>query len=226
MSAGAMTTRRSRIPATARASVRLARWRRGRRLALLALVLLGVSILFGYAGVFGYRGDDWAAFDRRQCRVVRVVAGGTVVVRAATADAADASDASEVTVRLLGVAAPAAGEHWAAEARQALAARVEGKAVTLRLEATQTRAADGALLAYVYATDADDLNLAVLRDGHAYADRRRPHSWQQQFDQAETDARLKKRGLWRAVTESQMPAWRQDWLAQQRQRRQERVGRR
>jgi endonuclease YncB( thermonuclease family) len=105
-----------------------------------------------------------------------------------------------------------------------LAARAEGKDVTLRIGPTQTRAADGALLAYVYAPDADGLNLGLIRDGHAYADRRRPHAWAQQFEQAETDARLKRRGLWRTVTEPQMPPWRQDWLDRQRQRRQQRLG--
>jgi endonuclease YncB( thermonuclease family) len=200
--------------------VRLARWRWGRRIALAAVLLLVVSILLGWAGLFGYHGDDWSAFDRRRCRVVRVVSGDTLVVR--PADGSD--EPADVTVRLAGVAAPAAGEYWAEEGRQALAGRVAGKDVVLRLEPAQTRAADGALLAYLYLTSEDDLNLSLIRDGHAYADRRRPHSWQQQFDQAETEARLKRRGLWQAVTEAQMPPWRQDWLRQQRQRRQERAG--
>lgn len=220
MSPGAPPTRRPRGPAVARASVRLARWRRGRRLAWLALFVLAASVLVGYAGVFGYGGDDWARFDRRRFRVVHVVAGDTLVVRPADGP----SDAPKVTVRLAGVAAPAAGEHWAAESRLGLAARAEGKDVTFRLEATQTRAADGTLLAHAYAADADHLNLSLVRDGHAYADRRQPHAWQQQFEAAETDARLKRRGLWQAVAEPQMPPWRREWLAAQRQRRQERVG--
>src|SRR5215217_4545941 len=135
MSAGALPTRRPRVPAAVRASVRLARWRWGRRAAWVALFLLAASVVLGYAGVFGYHGDDWSAFDRRRCRVVRAVAGDTLVVRLADG----AADGPEVTVRLLGVAVPAAGEHWSAESRQALAGRAEGKDVTLRLEATRTR---------------------------------------------------------------------------------------
>ena len=83
-----------------------------------------------------------------------------------------------------------------------------------RLEPTQTRDKYRRLLAYLYVSDNENLNLSLVHDGQAYADRRFPHTLKPQFEQEENDARTKKRGLWKEVTESQMPAWRQKWLAQ------------
>jgi endonuclease YncB( thermonuclease family) len=68
-------------------------------------------------------------------------------------------------------------------------------------------------MAYVYLTDGDNLNLDLIHDGEAYADRRTTHSLHSPFEAAENEARNKKRGLWREVTKEQMPAWRQQWMA-------------
>ena len=38
-----------------------------------------------------------------------------------------------------------------------------------------------------------------------------------QFERAESEARKARRGLWKDVKEDQMPPWRRDWLARQRQ---------
>ena len=45
------------------------------------------------------------------------------------------------------------------------------------------------------------------------------HDQRPQFEQAENEARQKKRGLWKSVRESDMPAWRQDWLKALREKR-------
>jgi len=102
--------------------------------------------------------------------------------------------------------------HWAERSRTYLQARIEGKSVTLRLEPIETRDRDDRLLAYVYLTDGDCINLDLIRDGQAYADRRFKHSYRPQYEQAENEARKKDRGLWKGLTEAQMPAWRRVWL--------------
>jgi endonuclease YncB( thermonuclease family) len=149
-------------------------------------------------------GDDWSRFDRRSFTVGRVINGGTIELAL--------PDGTGAEVRLLGIDAP---EHGAQAARDELKARAEGKVVALRLEPTETRDGDGRLLAYVYPDDAEDLNLAMVRDGFAYADRRTDHTYRRAFEQAEAEARRRGRGLWRDVTEARMPAWRREWLRRQ-----------
>jgi endonuclease YncB( thermonuclease family) len=166
-------------------------------------------------GLIG-RPDDWAAFDRRRVHVVQVVSGDTLLIQSGNAT-------GEIRVRLVGVAAPQGTEHWARESQQALARRLDGRDALLRLETTQTRSADGAVLAYVRLTDLDGVNLEMIRDGEAYVDPRVAHSLKNQFEQAESDARKKRRGLWKSLTDEQMPDWRQKWLAEQREAKRRRA---
>jgi micrococcal nuclease len=156
-------------------------------------------------------GDDWSRFDRRSFAVRRVIDGDTVELAP--------PDGGAVEVRLLGIDAPSLdGEHGAEAARDELRARAEGRTVALRLEPTETRDGNGRLLAYAYLDDAENVNLALVRDGFAYADRRSVHTFRRAFEQAEAEARRRGRGLWRDVTEARMPAWRQEWLRRQKTR--------
>ena len=93
--------------------------------------------------------------------------------------------------------------------------RIEHKPVTLRLEQTETRDRYKRLRAYVYVSDSENLHLDLVRSGQAYADRRFRHSMKGQFERAEREARKARRGLWKDVTESQMPTWRREWLGRQ-----------
>jgi micrococcal nuclease len=190
-------------PTTIERRLKLRRW--ARRCVFVLSALLVASVLAGRAGLLGRAGDDWAAFDRKSFDVSDVIDGDTMTV-------SSDGGVSKTRVRLVGVDAPDEGAHGSAEARQHLVALALGKRVTLRLEPTQTRAADGTLLAYAYLTEKDNLNLLLVRDGHAYADRRATHSFQSVFDQEEAEARRKARGLWASLQESQMPPWRQQWL--------------
>ena len=194
---------------------RLVRWRRIRRAVYALGGVLALTIVLSQTGVVGRAGDDWSRYERRAVRVVRVLNGGTLLVRS--------TGGSETALQLVGVDAPGAAatnpDYWGAESRLELAARVEGREATLRLEATQTRSAEGSLLAHVYLNDTEHVNLELLRAGSAYADRRSPHALSAQFEQAENEARGKRRGLWKNVTESQMPAWRQNWLRDLREKR-------
>ena len=193
-------------------SSQLRRHRTVRRFTLAGLVVLALSAVLDRTGAFRYDGDDWRAFDHKSFVVTHVADGDTINVR-------PSAGGSETRVRLLGVDTPElhsqshpGADYWAREAMRYTASRVEGRAVTLRLEPTKTRDKYRRLLAYVYLGDADIFNLDLVRDGEAYADRRFPHSLRSQFEQAEGEARKKARGLWKDVTESQMPPWRQEWL--------------
>jgi micrococcal nuclease len=164
------------------------------------------------AGLFGYQGDDHARFDQRRASVIEVIDGDTVRI-------AD-DDGPPLPARLLGIDAPELPDaHWAPKAHAYTAARLKDRTVTLRLDPLQTRDADGRLLAYLFITDGDCLNVDLARDGQAYADRRLSHSLRTLIESAETEARRKGRGLWKDVTESQMPAWRQAWLEELQRRR-------
>lgn len=197
----------------------LRRRRRLRGTAFVGLIVLALSAVLDRAGAFRYDGDDWRTFDRKSFVVTHVSDGDTLTVRPPAGGA-------ETKVRLLGVDTPelrsqsrAGSDYWARRAMRYTESRVERKTVTLRLEPTRTRDKYRRVLAYVYLGDDVNFNLDLVRDGAGYADRRFPHSLRRQFEQAENDARRKGRGLWKGVTESQMPPWRQQWLKQRRVRR-------
>lgn len=180
------------------------------------MILLGCSSALDNRGAFNYRGDDWANFDHRACLVTKVIDGDTVDVRADRGGA-------EARVRLLGVDAPELHDrqtnkpdYWADRAAGYLQARAQGKQAVVRLEPTKTRDKYGRLLAYLYVGDNENLNLTLVRDGQAYADRRFPHTYKSQFEQEENGARTKGRGLWKDVKLDQQPAWRRRWLSEAR----------
>lgn len=192
---------------------------RRRRLVMLAgYLLLGLvfaAALLDHGGSRTGR-DDWTRFDHQAFTVSHVVDGDTLHIRG--------SDSIETKVRLIGIDAPemidpTTGQpaHWAEQARNYVLARAEGKPVTVQLEPVQTRDRYGRLLAYIYLTDSECLNLALVRDGQAFADRRFRHSWRPQYEMAENEARKKQRGLWNDLSEHQMPTWRRNWLNSRRE---------
>ena len=206
------------VPDTVTRALRRRRWTR--RGVVVALLLLALSTLLDRFGVFYYRGDDWGNYHQQAVAVTSVVDGDTLRVRRSPM-------ADDEPVRLLGVDAPemkrdgrGPPDHWGPEATAYLKRALAGGTVTLRLDSTQTRDKYQRLLAYVYLGDAaENVNLSMVREGHVYAHRSFPHSLGRQFEQAEDDARGKSRGLWAEVRESQMPPWRQRWLADLRERR-------
>lgn len=190
-----------------------------RRRKLLAgagyLLIVALASLFAVEH-FGPRSirarDDWSAFDHQSFVVSKIVDGDTIHIRRSDTN-------EETTVRLLGIDAPemidpATGRpaHWSDRATSYMQARAGGKTVTIRLEPIETRDTYNRLLAYVYLSDTDCLNIAMVRDGHAYAHRRFRHSYRPQYEQAESEARTKLRGLWKDITEDLMPPWRRAWL--------------
>src|SRR5207253_5457688 len=113
------------------------RLRRRRLLKLVALMALGLLLILSvldHAGAFGYRGET---LDRQQVEVLAAVDAETVRVK---------TRAGQEEVRLLGVNAPAAGDHWSSEALRYTTARLVGRTVTLRVEPTQMRDERGQIL--------------------------------------------------------------------------------
>src|SRR2546423_8049434 len=119
-------------------------WARRRRLlrwtAALLLVAFGAAVLLDHLGYFAYHGDDWRRFDGRSFPVSRIIDGRTFDITA---------DRDEVTVALLGIDSATASH----VGRQSLAARIEGRSVTLKLEPLQTRDSEGRLIAWAYLGD-------------------------------------------------------------------------
>lgn len=171
----------------------------------LALLLL-LAIVAERAGVFRPTGGDWERFDRKSFIASEVVDGDTLWIE---------GQGERERIRLIGVDAPEHDAHWGDRATAYARSRAQGKPVIINLQETQTRDRYGRLLAYVYLSESESLNLAMIRDGHAYADRRFSHPLRGQFEAAENEARKAKRGLWKEVTVEQMPEWRRKWLERQ-----------
>ncbi len=181
------------------------------RIIISAAVLVAVAIVVDHFGWFGFRGNDWERFAGKEFPVSHVLDGQTLMV--------EVDWSQQERVRLIGVYAPRLGssesepgEHFAQESMKYARARAAGQKVVLQLDPIGTRDKDGVLLAQVYLSDSEMLNLSMLRFGMAYADRRAKHSMSRQFEQSENEARTKRSGLWKELTDDRMPDWRKQWL--------------
>lgn len=166
------------------------------------LCLIAVTV----AGLTSVPPSDWRRFDHHSFKVQAVQSGDTFQIEG-------------TRVCMLGVQAPALLDastgkpaHGSEASLKYLTARLSDQTVTLRFDTLQTRDRSGALLAYVYLADVDCINADAVKDGMVYADRRSAHAFHTQYEQAENDARKKQRGLWKGLTEDEMPAWRRSWL--------------
>lgn len=156
-------------------------------------------------------GDDWTRFDRKNFPASEILSGDRLCIRE--------TSGLQVNVQLIGVVALESNQPWAEEAKQALFDRVSGRTVLLRLPSLQPRTPDGVLRAYLYLPDsAVSVNDLLVADGHVYADRRITHAMHKQFEQAEAEARRKKRGFWKEMRDDQQPDWRKAWLKSLRER--------
>lgn len=171
---------------------------------LLLLLVVGASYLSHRASA-----SDASSLDGQSVFVDRVIDGDTLVVRA---------DRSVYRLRLRGIDAPniEPPSHWCENAKRYLEARVGGKPVVLKFDPPQTHDTDGNLLGFAYVNDGECINLSLVRDGQAYADRRSDCFLRSQLEQAETRARQKQTGLWKAIRDDQQPGWRREWLARNR----------
>ena len=193
--------RASSIPALLR------RRRRVRGFVFSLIALLAVSVVSCRFTESSKAAGDWAVYDQKPFIVRHVFDGDTI-------DIEPTNGGARTKVRLIGIDAPEVNDYWNEASTRYATARADDKPVTIRLEPTRSRDKYGRLLAYVYLSDRESLNLALVRDGQAYADRRFRHTLAAQFEQAENAARKKGTGLWKDVHQQQMPQWRQRWLAE------------
>lgn len=199
-------------PVTARPVRRaVRRWRHTRWGATAAAVLLTFSVVCDHSKVITPGASPAPELDGRAAHVSRVLDGDTFEIF---------DRGRKERVRLVGVDCPKSGHngspdaYWGPQATQYTRTRCEGKDVVLKFNGTETRDRSGRLLAIVYLSDTETLNLAVVRDGQAYVDRRFTSLVRPALARAEADARKAGRGLWQSVRDDQQPAWRQKWLQQ------------
>ena len=188
----------------------LRRRRRYRRITYAGLILLALSAVLDRAGVFRYSGNDWRALrpqvvrrhPRRRRRHDRRPPAGR---RRRDPRPPDRR-------RRPGAASRDDGRRATGPPKPRLPAqRADGKTRHPPPRADRNPRPLQRLLAYVYVGDTDNLNLDLVRDGHAYADRRFPHSMRPQFERArERSPTGRPRDCGRTCEESQMPAWRRD----------------
>ena len=186
------------------------RWRNKRIVGLAALVVLVAAGWFERAYLRPPTGNDHARYHNRSFKVVRVLDGDTLDL--------DARDGKYPTtrVRLWGVDTPELahdGEpaaHFGSEAQAFAARTLAGREVYIVLAPEQTRGLYGRLLAYVFLERGGGMfNEMLLEEGYAYADLRFDHLYKPQFIQADKRARRAGVGLWREVTLTDMPEWKQ-----------------
>ena len=179
--------------------------RKAAYLVVAAVVLAGL-ILADRAGLFGFiPKGDWEKYHNKQFKVVYIVDGDTLDV--------DCPDGRfrHTRIRLLGVDSPetvkpdAPVQYFGPEAKEFTRINAYGKRVTLLLDRARTRDKFGRLLAYVILPDGKNLNLELIAQGYAYADPRFDHPLKSRFKRAQDQARKNLRGLWKKVTEKDLP---------------------
>lgn len=185
---------------------------RQRRFRLVAIAV-ALALLAGSA-IWSHRTTppDPAPLDGQTVTVDRVVDGDTLIV--------SGSGFVNERLRLLGIDAPEVAHpdfdhdaHFGPEAKRYLTQRLAGKTVTLKFDATEKRDRFGRLLGYVYLGDSDCINVDLVRDGMAYADRRFKTMLAGTLEQNENNARTKGIGLWKGLKPRDMPEWRQRWFS-------------
>jgi micrococcal nuclease len=158
--------------------------------------------------------DDARPAGGTRVTVRRVIDGDTLLIFGPTFS-------GEERLRLRGIDAPELhrdgqpAAHFAEASREYLEKRIAAardRSLILQFDGTETRDRFGRLLGFVYVTESDCLNLAMVRDGYAYADRRFDSFLKSELARAEVEARKRGRGLWKDVKSEDMPQWRQDWM--------------
>ena len=153
---------------------------------------------------------DIQKYEGRQFTVVKVVDGDTLDI--------DIPDANydHTRIRLWGVDTPETKDprtgpmFFGKEASEFSTTKALNKKVTVFLEKDRnSRDKYNRLLAYIRLPDGKFLNEELLREGCAYADLRFKHGLYNKYKQLESLARSQKKGLWKNITEEQMPQWRQ-----------------
>lgn len=176
-------------------------------LASLMVVMAGIAV--DQMGMLGHASrPDAKQYDGQQFRVVRVVDGDTLII-----DARDEKNGQgQTTIRLWGVDTPETVkpntpvQHFGKQASQYSKHALEGQMVKLELE-QDTRDKYGRLLAFVILPDGTMHNRNLVSLGYAYADPRFNHKYKREFQQLQDHARKQKLGLWKDITEADLPEY-------------------
>ncbi len=128
--------------------------------------------------------------------VTKVVDGDTIKV---------IIDGKTETIRLLGIDTPEVVDPrkpvqcFGKQASEKTKELLTGKLVVLEADQTQgDRDKYGRMLRYIYLEDGTFINEVLIRQGyaHEYTYQSNPYTYQEQFREAEKEAREQKRGLW------------------------------
>jgi Staphylococcal nuclease homologue len=150
--------------------------RRRRRIRIAWGLVLGSAALVRIADWdYGRDVDDWQTFNHRTFVVASATDDGSILVRSV-------DGSTQQIVRLLGMTMASQID---------LQTRLIGRSVTLLLDSPQTRDAQRHLLAYVFTSETDNLNVELVRDGLAYADRQQDCLFEQEIRAAQSDAKRK-----------------------------------
>lgn len=173
-----------------------------------AVVVVGSLVAADRLGLFGWAPQpDLERYDGQVLTVSRVVDGDTVDLRIA-----DPRGGREQTrVRLWGVDTPETvkpdtpPEHYGHEATDFTRRLCLHREVTVQLVPDDTRDKYNRLLAYLVLPDGNTLNHRLIREGFGYADPRFDHPRKAAYQRAQQQARAERRGLWRDVTDDDLP---------------------
>jgi endonuclease YncB( thermonuclease family) len=173
-----------------------------------AAILVASLIAADRLGLFGLApGTDLERYDGKALTVSRVVDGDTVDL-----GISDPRHGHERTrVRLWGVDTPETvkpdtpPEHFGPEATEFTRDACLHREVTVQLLPGDTRDKYDRLLAYLVLPDGNTLNLRLVREGFGYADPRFDHPRKAAYLRAQDQARAERRGLWRDVTDANLP---------------------
>lgn len=151
-----------------------------------------IFVLLAMLRMLVFRPESLVAPAARPVVTVRYVIDG---------DTVDLADGRRI--RLLGIDAPEAGfqnktaEPWSEESTSWLRDRIEGRDVQLRID-SEEKDRYGRTLAWIFHSDGTLINQESLREGHAklLADFGLPADLEPALREAESEARVQKRGLW------------------------------
>jgi endonuclease YncB( thermonuclease family) len=157
------------------------------------IVCAVVSILLDHRYGNHSSGDDWARFDGRQVRIVRVIDGESLAVQ---------EEASEAiaTIRLLGIKPfnQPWDKKWADEAN----AQLGGERITLHLGSHQTRDDHGRLLVDATLADGSAVSEKLAAEGLSLADHESKSAFTAAVEKAQSQARRKQIGMWQEEQDS------------------------
>jgi endonuclease YncB( thermonuclease family) len=158
---------------------------------------IGARWVLGLLALLGAASFDASALAETfyDGRVESVVDGDTIEI------VIDGAPRERLRIRLANIDTPEHDQPWGARARQALVARVAGRAVRVNAVTTDRY---GRVVGEVYADDVC-VNCELVRDGHAWVYRR--YSDDAALILLEDDAREHRRGLWSLPAAEQVPPW-------------------